>query len=212
MDGVGFLHTWPVVGMPDDRQAPEYLWSFFARTRFIDTEGNVLFPVLVLDQFEEVLRWRPEDTEVLLRQIYYMLDKGHALEDRMVGGQLYSYDFTFRFLVAIREDELYRLEDCIDNNYLPEMKSCRYRLRNLTEEGAREVILKPSQGLFQHGTTASSGGQLQRCEDEIIADRIIASIQRSDTRDKRVSTVALSLICSRIFVYYQQHRAGPTST
>lgn len=204
MDGVGFLQTWPVVPMPDDRQAPEYLWSFFARTRFIDKEGEVLFPVLVLDQFEEILRWRPEDTEILLRQLYYMMDKGHALEDRLVGGQPYTYDFNFRFVVAIREDELYRLEDCIDNNYLPEMKSCRFRLRNLTEEGAREVILKPSKGLFKTGAFDSSGGRFQRSEDEIIADRIIASIQRSDTRDKRVSTVALSLICSRIFVYFQQ--------
>ena len=197
LEGVGYTQIWPVVAMPDDFQAIEYLWCFFARSRFIDQEGNTLSLILVLDQFEEVLRDRPDDTEILLRQLYYMMDKWHVLEDRIIGGQHYTYEFNFRFVIGIREDELYRLEDCIDTNYLPEMKNCRFRLRNLTETGAREVILKPGAGLFQPG------------EEQEIATRIIESVQLDHAKDKRVSTVALSLLCSRIVIYFQKQENQP---
>ena len=103
----------------------------------------------------------------------------------MVDGQPYSYDFNYRFVVAIREDDLYRLEDSIDNNYLPEMKRCRFRLRNLSEEGAREVVLIPGGDCFAPET-----------KDQI-ADLLIGMAKSRE--DQTVSAVVLSLVCSRIF-------------
>ena len=58
-----------------DKCEQEYLWTYFARTRFTDKDGHVLFPVIVLDLFEEVLRTRREETEILLRQIHYLMDE-----------------------------------------------------------------------------------------------------------------------------------------
>ena len=186
----GALKTVEVVPLACSEEKEEFLWSHFARTRYQDNDGNVVFPVVVLDQFEEVFRGRRKDAETLLRQISFLMNETHALSDRIIDGFLYTYDFNFRFVVSIREDDLFRLEDSIDNNYLPEMKGCRYRLRNLTEEGAREVILSPAGDLF-------------KAEDrKTIADIIISIAQDAD--GSTVSSNILSLVCSRIFAEYQK--------
>lgn len=182
-----------VVPLPSDDQATEYLWSYFARTQFIANDGRVLFPVLVFDQFEEAFRDRRSDVETLLRQIYFMMDGNHALSDRMIGGQLYQYNFNFRFVVSIREDDLYRLEDSIDNCYLSELKRCRYRLHSLSEQGARDAILIPGEGLF-----------LQEEQDEVVK----AIIDKSKNVDGSISTNIISLLCSSIYADFQQSKAN----
>lgn len=186
--------TVEVVPLPDDDQAIEYLWGYFARTRFVDADGQIVFPVIVLDQFEEVFRSRREDAEALLRQIHFMMDESHALEDRVINGQSYSYDFNYRFVIAIREDDLYRLEDSIDNNYLVEMKRCRFRLRNLSEDGARDVVLIPGEDSFAPET-----------KDQI-ANLLVGMARIRE--DQTVSAVVLSLVCSRIYDDFLQSGAN----
>lgn len=179
------------VSMPDDIESTEYLWAYFARRRFYDKDGRVIFPVIVLDQFEEVLRNRRKDVDVLLRQIYFLMDERHALSNREIEGKFYSYDYNFRFVVSIREDDLYRLEDCIDNNYLLSMKLCRFRLRNLSKNGAKDVILIPGDGLFLPE------------ERDKVAKVIIDEVVRKQ-QDGSISTNILSLVCSRLFIESQQ--------
>lgn len=187
LQGKGTQTTFEVVPMPADEQSTEYLWSYFARTQFTAADGSTLFPVLVFDQFEEVFRNRREEAETLLRQIHFMMDENHALSDRIVNGQPYQYDFNFRFVASIREDDLYRLEDSIDNCYLPELKRCRYRLRSLSEQGAKDVILIPGEGLFKAE------------EQKDIVEKIIS---KSRNEDGSISTNIISLLCSRIFTYH----------
>lgn len=191
-DSQGRQETVNVVPLPDDEQQPDYLWSYFARTRFINSGGQTLFPVIVLDQFEEVFRDRRNEAEALLRQIAYLADESHALSPRTVDGVPYKYNFNFRFVASIREDDLYRLEDSIDNNYLPELKRCRYRLRSLTQQGARDAILIPGEGLFEPS------------EENAIVNKII---DKSRNEDGSISTNIISLLCSRIYLDFQKQRA-----
>ena len=186
----GYDKTIDVVSPLHDNQQPEFLWNFFARKRFVDKEGAVVFPVIVLDQFEEVLRKRKDESEALLCQIHYLMDEIHALSDRMVGDILYKYDFNFRFVVSIREDDLYRLEDSIDNNYLVEMKRCRFRLCSLTEQGAYDVILLPG----------------RECLDVDNQEQIVRTIIQSsrNMEDNSINTHLLSLLCFRIFESYKR--------
>lgn len=186
----GCLNNINVVPLVDDEHQPEFLWSFFARSQFLDNNGRIIFPVIVFDQFEEVFRERREEAEILLRQIAYLMDESHALSNRMVDGVRYKYDFNFRFVVSIREDDLYRLEDSIDNNYLFEMKRCRYRLRSLSEQGAREAIFLPGSNFFNP-------------EDVNTIIPTIINIARNK-EDRSISTNILSLVCSRIFVEFSQ--------
>lgn len=188
----GQQQTVDVVPLPNNEQQPDYLWAFFARTRFLNTNGQTLFPVIVLDQFEEIFRDRRNEAEALLRQIAYLMDESHALSPRMVDGQPYKYDFNFRFVASIREDDLYRLEDSIDNNYLPELKRCRYRLRSLTDQGARDAILIPGEHLF-----------LPEEQNDIVS----CIIDKSRNEDGSISTNIVSLLCNRIFVDFQRSGA-----
>lgn len=174
-----------VVNESMDFSAIDYLWRWFARRKFFNSEGKITFPVVIFDQFEETLRqkeWQYK-AETLLTQLNYIVDENHAMNDCMVEGRDYTYDFNFRFVLSIREDDLYRLEDSLDSCSLPSLKYCRYRLRSLTEQGAREVIQIPG----------------RECIDEsdltIITNRILQEINENG----EISSLMLSLICSQLY-------------
>jgi len=186
----GNTQTFDFVPLPEDPLQPNYLWSYFARTRFFVKSEDALsqyavFPVIGLDQFEEVLRDRKAETEALLRQIAYLMDESHALAPRYVGDVWYEYDFNFRFVISIREDALYRLEDSIDNNYLSELKRCRYRLRSLSEHGAMDAILIPGEDC------------IEKEERNGVAKQIIKLATPNEEGD--IDTLLLSLICARTY-------------
>ncbi len=187
----GRILTVNVVGEQFDRSATDYLWNYFARHTFMNSKGQVTFPVIVFDQFEEVFRQPASRTkaEILLSQLHYLIDENNALNDCIVDGDEYSYDYNFRFVVTVREDDLYRLEDSIDNNSLTSLKRCRYRLRALSKECAQDVILIPGEEY------------LHPSDKEKIVQTIINTA--SDT-EENISTNLLSLICSRIFVDYSK--------
>ena len=189
------VKTMNVIDMPSDESSQDYLWAYFARTKFIAEEGRTVFPVLVFDQFEEVFSKRRKETETLLCQLAFMVDESHCLASRIVEGESYEYDYNFRFVASIREDDLYKLEDSIDNCYLGDLKKNRYRLRNLTEKGAREVVLKPGEGIFEES------------EKDVIVDAILN--KSADTSASGISTNVLSLICSRL--YDEASKAGSST-
>ena len=106
----------------DDRR---YLWNYFATTRFLNNDREV-YPVIILDQFEEVFRGEDKDkAELLLKQIYLLLND----ELDMPNEEDYSADTNYRFVASIREDYLFVLEDSIDEYSLDLYKNNRYRLR-----------------------------------------------------------------------------------
>ena len=179
------IKTVNVVEMPSDESSQDYLWAYFARTRFIAEDGRTVFPVLAFDQFEEVFAKRRKEAEMLLCQLAFLADESHSLSPRIIDGENYEYDYNFRFIASIREDDLYKLEDSIDNCYLEDLKKNRYRLRNLTEKGAREVVLKPGEGLFEES------------EKEAIVAAILNKSR--DSLDNGISSNVLSLICSRMY-------------
>ena len=179
------IKTANVVEMPSDESAQDYLWAYFARTRFIAEDGRTIFPVLAFDQFEEVFTRRRKEAETLLCQLAFLADESHSLSPRIIDGENYEYDYNFRFIASIREDDIYKLEDSIDNCYIEDLKKNRYRLRNLTEKGAREVVLKPGEGLFEES------------EKEAIVTAILNKSR--DSSDSGISSNVLSLICSRMY-------------
>lgn len=184
------IETINVINELQDQQSIDYLWNYFARHRFYDKYEELCTPVIVFDQFEEVFRGHRNEAETLLRQLDYLNDKDHTLDSCEVDDQPYRYEQNFRFVVSIREDDLYRLEDSIDNCFLPALKRCRYRLRSLSEQNAEAVILVPGEGLFKEENQKG------------IVDTIIDIARNKE--DKSISTNVLSLICSRIFVDFKK--------
>lgn len=174
--------------------AIDFLWNYFARHRFYDKNNEPTSPVIVFDQFEEVFRNNKSEAETLLRQIDFINDKDHSIDNCTLSGLPYRYEMNFRFVVSIREDDLYRLEDSIDNCYLPALKRCRYRLHSLSPENASDAILIPGESFFP-------SNEQERKE---IVNKIIDYV--SDKDRKNISTNILSLICSQLYQSIQtQH-------
>lgn len=186
--------TIDVVAASEDETATDYLWNYFARHRFFSAEGEPRFPVFVFDQFEEVFAERPKEAATLLRQINYITDDAHEILEAHVGGEDYAYDFNFRFVLSIREDDLYKLESCLDAHYLQRLKSNRYRLFPMSETDARDAILIPA------------GALIPEAEKDGIVQSIL-EIAR-DKESGTISTNILSLVCSRIFA--QMQKTGQT--
>ena len=155
-----------------------YLWSYFATTRFFLNEREV-YPVVILDQFEEVFRDKDKTkAELLLQQVYLLLND----ELEMPEEEGYSADTNYRFVASIREDFLFVLEDSIDELSLDLYKNNRYRLRPMKPEQARQVVLVPGKDCIEES---------QKNE---VSDRIVALAQRGKSGD--IDTLLLSLVCA----------------
>lgn len=155
-----------------------FLWEYFATTRFLN-EGREVYPVIILDQFEEVFREGDKaKAELLLRQIYLLLNDELEMPDRAG----WSADTNYRFVASIREDFLFVLEDSIDENSLDLYKNNRYRLRPMKPEQARQVVLVPGKDC------------IEETEKEIVTERIIGLAKRPQSND--IDTLLLSLVCS----------------
>lgn len=151
---------------PDD-ESEDYLWHFLAYHSFNDT-----VPVVVLDQFEEVLRNHPDLALTLLRQL-------RATQQESYRSDGSPYDVNCHFLISLREDDLYLLEDMLDRHYIDCFKQGRYRLAPMSDSSAREIIAL---------------GKLEN-NDTTIADRLI----QLATQDDHISTIVLSVACSMAY-------------
>lgn len=153
--------------------------KLFSAGRFLGPDDREGVPVVVLDQFEEVLYKAPEASRLLISQLYALIDDNYDLG---VSHPRWHDDTNFRIVVSIREDDLFLFEDSIDTLNCVDFKSNRYRLMPLSEIEAKEVILNPlsDRHIFEEG------------KEEDIADGIIAL---SKGGGQNVNTLLLSLIC-----------------
>lgn len=159
-----------------------YLWEYFATRHFYNKEGDEVFPVIVLDQFEENLISQRGESELLLKQIYALVDDN---KDFPAG---YHSETNFRFIISIREDELFRLEESIDKCQLFDFKKNRYRLSYLSRQSAEEVITKPC------------NEQLLPKDEQKRKDIIDGIIKLSTDKDSDgINTILLSLILSCMY-------------
>lgn len=163
-----------------DCRDEDYLWKFFFSSTFYNSRGEIVYPLIVLDQFEEVFIRRKKDAWELLLQIYKLIDDTQIID----ASQGFHSETNFRFVASIREDYLYKLEECIDAQHLTEMLYCRFRLASMSPEEAESVILLPGKGLIKTDDEAS------------VVKRIleIATIKNEGT----ISSLLLSLACSQL--------------
>ena len=151
------------------------LWDFFHRHRFTDAEGNIVTPVVVLDQFEEIFTLtdvdHKSDVQTLFTELANLLND--VKPDRVIGVEAayardtsqpvtsvsgftlqslsksvlhYETSPSFRLVFSLRDDSLFLLERC--SAKIPALKVNRYNLRALDEQSALEVIKNPCPGLF----------------------------------------------------------------
>lgn len=158
-----------------------FLWEYFATTSFYYNDREV-YPVIILDQFEEVFRNSDKTkADLLLKQVYFLLNDELEIPDK----EGWSADTNYRFVASIREDFLFVLEDSIDENSLILYKNNRYRLRPMKPEQAREVVLIPGQAL------------IKETEKEAVVKRVIKL--STNSKYNSIDTLLLSLVCASTF-------------
>lgn len=161
-------------------QSVDYLWKYLCTTSFISKDNTQLFPVVILDQFEEIFLSSTEKSTLLLKQLYALIDDNKEVPE----DDGYSNITNYRFVISIREDDLFYLEDAIDANYLADLKQNRYRLAPLKDQEARDII-------------ALGKEYIEESEFDEISNKII---KQAKDENGQISTNILSLICSQIFL------------
>lgn len=158
------------------------LWKYFYGHAFHGKDDNVVFPVIVLDQFEEVLITSKDDSLKFLEQISFLVG-----DDLLLPDDCYA---NFRVTISLREDFLYLLEDTIDEGKLQGLRDNRMRLTALSTEEAEEVI--------------SLGDDFLMDKDRKHIYREICNL--AENRRGHISTNMLSLICSQIYRIYSDRK------
>lgn len=169
-----------------DFKEPLVLRELFSAGRFVNNQNDEVIPVMVLDQFEELLYHAPLAAKLLLSQLYALIDDNY---NPIINHPTWHDETNFRIVVSIREDDLYLFEDYIDSLNCPDFKENRYRLLPLSDAEAKEVILNPANGIFEEG------------KENEIADEIIALAHENG---KSLNTLMLSLICHVLFEQAQK--------
>ena len=159
----------------------KYLWFYFHAHKFNDGSKNVS-PVIVLDQFEELFAKQTDEEKVtLFLSQLYLLVENHLPWSVSEG---YNYPYC-RFVISIRDDRFFYLEDVIDREHLNIFKENRYRLRALDDTNAMEVVTIPGKDVIEED------------DKEEIAKIIIEKAK--DTERGEINTLMLSLICQRLY-------------
>lgn len=157
------------------------LRNLFSAGEFINKDGQRTIPLIALDQFEEILYNAPHAARIVILQLYALVDDNY---NYAITHPEWHDDTDFRIVISIREDDLFLLEDNIDILNCSGFRSNRYRLMPLSDKEAEEVILTPSEGIFNEG------------EKDAIAKGIISLVrQKGDS----INTLALSLLCYVLF-------------
>ena len=127
---------------PTDADQETALWRFIYSTPFEREHQPLIKPLIILDQFEEILSTHRDAAELLLRQINALVD-----DTRIMPAHFHA-DNTFKIIIAIREDDLFRLEDSIDRHALSLLKQNRFRLGELSDDDARCIILNAGKDIL----------------------------------------------------------------
>lgn len=161
------------------------LCQFLFSTKFVDDRGDIYIPILIFDQFEELLNNKRIYASAVsfVKDLYVLLDNTISIP---AGFLDYS---NYRLVFAIREDFLYCLEDIVDHYNLDELRYNRYRITALTDKQAKSVIEKTFRSVIEDFPSDN----LNRIADVIIP------IAKGQNEDADIQTPILSLLGSLMF-------------
>lgn len=182
-----FKESYKIVSQVEVSEADvSELLAFLQGNIFVDDKGEQYTPLLVFDQFEEVLN-NPdtyESGERFIKDIYPLIDDSYCLNE---GYLPYS---NYRVLFSIREDFLYALEDIVDKHRLAELRQNRIRMRFLDTDSAVSVV---SRILVDNVTETNADS-----EDVERLARMIVTESKNTSYSFGVSTPTLSMICYQL--------------
>jgi hypothetical protein len=187
------MGTWSQTG---SAVAGETLWEFFHHRDDVlrGGGGQVLTPLLVFDQFEELFTLGAAADATRARAQAFLTQLADLVENRppasfearLDAGTVDAEKFDFarsdyRVLIALREDYLPHLESL--KGAMPALMQNRLRLTRLSGAQALEAVVKPAPGLVP----------------EEVARAIVAFVAgRTDLAQAEVEPALLSLVCREL--------------
>lgn len=126
--------------------AEETLWEYFHRAEFWDEWNNLMKPVLVLDQFEELLRKevaKDDRVRTFLTQLGDLIENRIPASERKRFAEMDELPFQlsshhYRVVIALREEALPDLEQRMGD--IPSIRHNRMRLLPMSGPAALEVV------------------------------------------------------------------------
>jgi hypothetical protein len=180
--------------------APD-LWGFFKTAEFWSPTNDLLQPVLVLDQFEELFTLHaPAPRRDFIAQLAELV-RGAGADRRSSAGAsrgapaLDASAPRLKIVLSLREDYLADLEELAQD--IPGILQHRFRVSALTAETAREAIVRPAaleDAAFETPPFTYSEGALQRILTFLASRR-----QRDETvKGDDVEPAQLQLVCQYV--------------
>jgi Novel STAND NTPase 1/FHA domain len=168
----------------EEKQLPE---EDLARLDVADYLGRrwgqaepALYPVLIVDQFEEILTSDPTD---LVTKKEFFVQVGKALENR-----------NWRALFAMREEYLAGLDPYLQ--FIPTRFSTRFRLELLKAEDARKAIQKPAENAGVRFTDPAA----RKLVDDLRRVHIQALTGKPEEQlGPYIEPVQLQVVCQRLW-------------
>jgi len=173
------------------------LWEYFHCNRFWTSDDFPLYPILVLDQFEEIFtltdaRKGKEHVQTFFSQLADLCEdwipeyiRTH-ISDNIVD---YPVAANYRCIISLREDFLARLEE--QTLKYPSFRLNRFSLQPLNEEQALEVITQPIPGLISDNV---AGKIIEKVTNRIYKK----DFNLHDNPEIDVEPALLSLFCDEL--------------
>jgi tetratricopeptide (TPR) repeat protein len=188
--------------------ATETLWEYFYRkdVEWWDKQNDLVTPVLVFDQFEEVITVGRENpvrqsrADAFLSELENLAEhstpeavRARFEDDPKLAEQYDSYRNEFKIVISLREDFLPELEGL--RGRLKGVMTNRYRLLPMNGEQALEVVLKPAPDLVEDAVAVEIVDRVSRSRNE---PATAGSVGRDELAQRFVEPALLSMLCSEL--------------
>lgn len=167
-------------------EAAGTLRSLLSATQLWSAELQLLTPVLVFDQFEEVFTLRSEDFRRSLAEELGELSRGRPPDASGAEGNQRTPEA--KIIISLREEYLGKLEEM--SAAIPELFRERLRLSPLTHDEAREAIVEPAR--LTGDWWSPPFGFAPDC-----LDGLIDFIDGVSDRVRVIEPLTLQLVCQR---------------
>ncbi|WP_339743718.1 transporter substrate-binding domain-containing protein [uncultured Rubinisphaera sp.] len=181
---------------PQANTEQETLWEYLYRVELWNQDNELVTPVLVIDQFEEIFTLGDgrTETEEFLLEFADIVEKRipqavrKRLQDRGEKLNIPIDTQGFRFVLSLRQDFVADLDDY--RKKIPSLMRNRYPLHQLNGEQALEVVLGPGQGIVSEDVARTIVSIVSGKSDIADVDTDISSLQ--------VEPNHLSLVCHEL--------------
>lgn len=199
------------VQVPRGPEPGEDLWGYFhdRTTDWLNAKGEVVNPVLVFDQFEEIFTREADTRELQDRRQSFIELLASLVENRppddlvrrldTEGDLAERFDFRqddYRVVISLREDFLAHLESF--KQRMPSLMENRMRLKPMTEEQALQAVLGPGREIVDEPVAreivAFVAGKARGTQPTTAATS--ASVETAAVAE--ADPVLLSLVCDQL--------------